>query len=282
MNADKTGEMVTNEPRWEWDFMRSLERHSLSTRTRVISEKPLCEITDAVRFARERLGFEPDEEQARALRGGQRGIVLCTRQWGKSTVMAAKAVHRAYTVPGSLILLLSPCLRQSGEFLLKAEEFVNRLGIKIRSDRNNLRSIVFPNGSRIVALPQNEAKVRGFSKVSLLLIDEASRVSDELYRAMRPTLAVGNGDLWLMSTPNGKIGFFHEEWTHGGDRWARIRVAAPDCPRIDASFLADERASASDAWYRQEHLCEFVEREGAVFSQESIDAALQDYEPMGP
>ena len=25
---------------------------------------------------------------------------------------------------------------------------------------------------------------------------------------------------------------------------------------------------------------EFVEREGAVFSQESIDAALQDFEPM--
>jgi hypothetical protein len=116
--------------------------------------------------------------------------------------------------------------------------------------------------------------------VSLLLIDEASRVQDELYRAMRPTLAVGNGGLWLMSTPNGKGGFFHEEWTHGGDRWVRIRVAAPDCPRIDPGFLAEERAAGSDAWYRQEYLCEFVEREGAVFSQESIDAALQDFEPL--
>src|SRR5260370_405219 len=122
------------------------------------------EITDAVRFARERLGFEADEEQARALRGGRRGIVLCTRQWGKSTVMAVKAVHLAESVPGSLILLLSPCLRQSGEFLRKAEEFVGRLGIKTRGDGNNQRSIAFPNGSRIVGLPQNEAKVRGFSK----------------------------------------------------------------------------------------------------------------------
>jgi hypothetical protein len=44
------------------------------------------------------------EEQARALRGGRWGIVLCTRQWGKSTVMSAKAVHPAYSRPNSLVL----------------------------------------------------------------------------------------------------------------------------------------------------------------------------------
>jgi hypothetical protein len=42
-----------------------------------------------------------------------------------------------------------------------------------------------------------------FLKVSLLLIDEASRVEDNLYDAGRPTLAVSDGDLWLMSTPYG-------------------------------------------------------------------------------
>ena len=29
-------------------------------------------------------------------------------------------------------------------------------------------------------------------------------------------LAVGDGDLWLMSTPCGKRGFFYEAWEHGG------------------------------------------------------------------
>jgi hypothetical protein len=244
------------------------------------AKKRAAEITEIVQFAQKQLGFEPDAEQKLALRGGRRGIVLCTRQWGKSTVMAAKAVHRAYTEPGSLILLLAPCARQSGEFLRKATGFVRRLDIKTRGDGNNEMSIAFPNGSRIVGLPQNEAKVRGFSKVSLLLIDEASRVDDALYRAMRPTLAVGDGDLWLMSTPNGKRGFFYDEWAHGGDTWERIRVAAPDCPRIHAGFLEEERAREGDKWFRQEYLCEFVEREGAVFSQESIDAALQDFETL--
>ena len=122
---------------------------SSGRRTTLAAGKTNGAIADAVKFARERLGFEPDPEQERALRGGSRGIVLCSRQWGKSTVMAAKAVHRAWSEPRSLILLLSPCLRQSGEFLKKAEEFARRLGMKVRKDGNNERSILFPNESRI-------------------------------------------------------------------------------------------------------------------------------------
>src|ERR1700674_2717749 len=56
--------------------------------------KEANDIKDAVVFTREMLGFSPDAQQEKVLRGGRRGIVNCTRQWGKSTVTAAKAVHR--------------------------------------------------------------------------------------------------------------------------------------------------------------------------------------------
>ncbi len=111
-----------------------------------------------------------------------------------------------------------------------------------------------------------------------MLVDEASRVADEIYRAMRPSLVVCDGDLWLMSTPNGRSGFFWEEWQNGGDDWERISVAAPDCPRISARALEEERATQGEKWFRQEYLCEFVEREGAVFSRAILDAAYDDYE----
>src|SRR5690242_14943550 len=91
-------------------------------------------IDDSVVFARERLDFTPDEKQELVLRGGRRGIVNCCRQWGKSTVAAAKAVHRAFTRPGCVVLVIAPTLRQSGEFLMKAEEFARRLGIKDKGD----------------------------------------------------------------------------------------------------------------------------------------------------
>jgi len=66
----------------------------------------------------------------------------------KSTVTAIKAVHRAYTDPRSLTIVLSPSSRQSAEFLHKASEFVRRLGIKLRGDGDNPMSLLLPNGSR--------------------------------------------------------------------------------------------------------------------------------------
>src|ERR1017187_3162976 len=67
-----------------------------------------------------KLAFEPDAAQARALRSqSKRGLLNCSRQWGKSTVTAAKAVHQAFTVAKSLTLVVSPSARHSGEFIRK-------------------------------------------------------------------------------------------------------------------------------------------------------------------
>jgi hypothetical protein len=223
------------------------------------------------------LGFEPDAKQGDLLRREVRRLLLnCTRQWGKSTITAAKAVARAQEREGSLTLVVSPSARQSGEFLRKAAAFVRRMGIPPRGDGDNEISLLFPNGSRLVGLPGTEATVRGFSAVSLMLIDEAARVSDEMYKAVRPMLAVGDGDLWLMSTPFGKRGFFWEEWTHGGPLWERVAVPATECPRILSSFLKEERASLGDRWYRQEYLCEFLESDDVLFRREMIERAITD------
>ena len=171
---------------------------------------------DPVEFCSALLGITPDPRQEEVLRSNaKRGLLNCARQWGKSLISAAKAVHRAWTRPGSLVLFCSPSERQSAELLRKASDMVRRLGVRPKGDGDNQHSLAFPNGSRIVALPGTEATIRGFSAVSLMLIDEASRVSDSLYRALRPMLLVGDGDLWLMSTPNGKRGFFYDAWAHG-------------------------------------------------------------------
>src|SRR6266851_5151150 len=195
---------------------------------------------DAVEWAQSELGFTADAAQARVLRTGSRRVVLnCSRQWGKSTVTAAKAVHHAQTVPGSLTLVISPSARQSAELVRKSEGFLRHLGIRPKGDGDNEISAVLPNGSRIVGLPGSEDTVRGFSAVSLLLVDEASRVPDGLFMAVRPMLAVSAGTLWLMSTPRGKRGFFYEAWQNGGKDWERVQVPAAECPRIPQGFLEE-------------------------------------------
>ena len=124
-----------------------------------------------------------------------------------------------------------------------------------------------------MGLPGTQATVRGFSAVSLLLIDEASRVDDALYKTLRPVLAVSGGDMWLMSTPNGKRGFFYEAWA-GSEEWERISVAATECPRIPAAFLEEERTAQGSDWFAQEYLCEFVDNGTTWFQRDMVEAAL--------
>lgn len=234
-------------------------------------------VPDPVEFARIRLGFDADEHQQAILRStAKRGIVNCTRQWGKSTVTAAKAVHRAFTLPKCTIIVASPGERQSGEWIRKAGEMVSRLDIRPRGDGYNRLSILLPNGSRIVGLPASEPKVRGFSALSMLVIDEAARVDDEMYRALRPMLAVGGGDLWLLSTPYGKRGFFYETWQHAGAEWLRVHVTAAECPRISKEFLEEQRSVMGMDSFRQEHMCEFVGGGMNAFDRDLVEQALDE------
>ena len=229
-----------------------------------------------------KIGFAPDSRQRELLEAqGRRVILNCTRQWGKSTVTAARAVWQAYTQPGSLTLVLSPSARQSSEFLRKAAGFTRGLGIAIKGDGNNEISLQYPNASRIVGLPGSEAKIRGFSAAGLILIDEAARVPDELYLSVRPMLAVKDGDLWLMSTSYGKRGFFYETWANGGPEWLRLRVTASECPRIPAKFLEEERRAMGERYFQQEYFCNFSERDDSVFRDDDIMAALDfSVEPL--
>ena len=235
-----------------------------------------------VDFARSLLGFDPDPRQCEVLDPSiDQGILNCTRQWGKSTVTALKAVHHAFTRPESLVLVVSPSLRQSAEFVRKAAAFLRRLGIRRRGDGLNSASLILPNGARIVGLPGKEDTVRGFSKPGIVLIDEAARVPEEMYEAVRPMLAVAEGALWLMSTPCGKRGFFWEVWSSGGPEWTRIQVPAADCPRITRRFLDRERRALGDRAYRQEYCCEFLESEGQLIRDDFIDRAIRpDITPL--
>jgi hypothetical protein len=233
-------------------------------------------------WVRSRLGFRPDAMQSRVLEAHtRRGLLNCCRQWGKSTLGAAMAVHHADTKAESLTLVISPSARQSGEFVRKAARFLEKLDIQPKGDGDNEMSLLLPNRSRIVGLPGNEVTVRGFSAVSLMVIDEAARVGDEMYRAVRPMLAVSRGTLWLLSTPYGKRGFFYETWRRGGRGWLRIAVPATKCPRISRSFLKEELIILGQHCFRQEYLCEFEDTESRIFDRDVVERAItEDVKPL--
>jgi len=235
---------------------------------------------DRVSFAK-RLGLELDSWQEELLRSTSDRVLLnCSRQSGKSTTAAILALYRALYHPGSLVLVLAPALRQSQELFGKVAGFYRDLGRPIPAVAERKLSLELENRSRIITLPGSEKTVRGFSGAALLVVDEAARVDNSLYYAVRPMLAVSGGSLVMLSTPFGKRGAFFEEWTNGIG-WERYEVPASQCPRISETFLEEERRSLPRRVYRQEYECSFEETDDQVFSFEDVAAAIsQDVTPL--
>ncbi len=228
-----------------------------------------------------RIGLEPDPWQAELLRSpGKQSLLLCTRQAGKSTSTASLAVHTALYQPGALVLL-SPSLRQSQELLLKVSNFYAALGKPVAEREASALRLILANDSRIIVLPGSEATIRGFSGVSLLIIDEAPRVDDALYFSMCPMLAVSGG--WLVALPTlfGKPGFFFDAWQNGGPSWKRTKINAYQCPRISEQFRDEERQALGSAGLPKNTCAASRRSKGQLFSAKSIDnACISDEEPF--
>jgi hypothetical protein len=154
--------------------------------------------------------------------------------------------------------------------------------------------------------------------VDLLVLDEAARIPDAVYYAIRPMLAMSQGRLIAATTPYGKRGWFFEAWTGADDltaqemdkataealladlgiayiteeewaadtrplTWSKTFLPAPESPRLSKRFLANERRQVPDLVFRQEWLCEFVDTMDQVFRWEDVQNMLtSDVLPLFP
>ena len=221
------------------------------------------------------VGLALDAWQADLLRStAPRVLELCARQTGKSTVTALIVLNTAlYERPGGLVVVVSPSQRQSAEMLRTIVQMHAKLKGVPDLDAESILKAEMANGSRIVALPGNERTVRGPSAASLIVIDEASRVPDELIAAVRPMMATSEGRLIALTTPAGKRGWFYEAWT-GSDRWHRVEVGADQCPRISKEFLDEELRELGAQRFSEEYGLQFLDPTESVFPTAIIDRAF--------
>jgi len=227
---------------------------------------------DAGVFAREMLGWEPDEKQMLVLSSPARRVILnCSRQWGKTTVAATKAVHLTVSRPERTALIVCENLSQNGEFFQKIDRFLGRLGVTARGEAGKRMVRRLPNGSRIVGIAAREAAVRGYT-ADFVFLDEAARISDEVIDAFAPVVAVRKGDWWMASTPHGKRGRFWEIWTYGeGADLLKVSAPASENPRIDPAFVEGLRREKGAQYVRQEFECQFEENGTFLLSGDDVD-----------
>jgi Terminase large subunit, T4likevirus-type, N-terminal len=237
---------------------------------------------DPVLFCRERLQLDPDAWQARLLRSTARQCILnCGRQTGKSTVVAALALHTALYKAGALVLIIAPSQRQSRELFLKIQAFLECLEPAEPTEEETKLTLMLRNGSRVVTLPgDNPRTVRGYSAPALIIEDEAAFVADDTFDALLPMLAASpDGRIVLMSTPYVSAGHFYAIWNSDGD-WERYEQPTSSCPRVTAQWL-EARRHDNPLRFNREYECQFGSPDDSLFTSDMIDRmVVNDFEPL--
>jgi hypothetical protein len=232
----------------------------------------------------EAVGIALDPWQRRVLASTARRLIMKgPRQIGKSTVSGLLSLHVALTVSASLVLLIAPSNDQSKELARTVRQTAAKLGL-VTTERDeaiaptalSAKKIEFANGARIIALPgRSEASIRGYGAPTLVVCDEASRIPEDTYAALRPMLVASpRGRLLLLSTPWMKLGTFYRAWTGTSTAWERIEIETADCPRLSAEFLAEERRDLPAWIYAREYEGSFADDDLTVFPAELVAAAF--------
>ena len=255
------------------------------------------------------LGFRcfPWQDQVMASKS-KRKVINGARQSGKSTIVSTVPAHTARFVPGSISIIGAPTENQANETMQKVLSFIRRDPDYPDLRKCSTEEIELENGSRIIVRTAKSDTFRGYSCPRVIILDEASRIEEDAYTSgARPMLTDNpDGELYLISTPFGREGFFYQAFTGDGeeDEWDRYEVRSPYhadgsgsethlvesmpeaeymrlmarrgvkgyySPRHrDYAFQKEQLREMKRMQYQQEYECMFIEKSGQVFSYEEI------------
>jgi phage FluMu gp28-like protein len=167
-------------------------------------------------FAEAILTLELFQYQAELLKCTSKRIVACwARQTGKTTAIAVKVIHFAFTNQKTTTLIVSRGLRQSMIMFGIIENLIMKHPVLRKSVTKSTRTqIQLTNGSQITALPcgPDGAGLRGFT-ADLVVMDEAAFMPEDVIASVIfPMLATTNGTAIMLSTPWGREHIYYRSF----------------------------------------------------------------------
>lgn len=210
-------------------------------------------------------------------------VVASARQVGKSTACAIKAIHKAFSQQ-SRVLVVSPSLRQSGLMFGTIRQFIGESEWLRGSLIDDTKTYIkLSNGSELWCLPDSPAQIRGFSKVSTVIVDEANFCSQELLRAVQYSLlTVPGSQLFMISSPWSIDHWFYRYYQDGQDKKdptiASFHYTYEVSPLIQKDYVERIKDKITDEEYRTEILGEWIGDEDAYFDYELVESCITDYD----
>jgi Terminase large subunit, T4likevirus-type, N-terminal len=210
---------------------------------------------DPVLWVREVLGIEPAEWQQQFLRAprGAQIIALTARQVGKTTVAAWAIAHAMWFATAELNVIACPAQHQSAEAVRRVKAILLKVGAKLKTD--NVYALELDNGARVLALPGSDDSIRGLTVDGWIVADEAARLPEGVFAALRPMRARRpEARFAMLSTAWSRIDPFWTVWDNGDPSWIRLKATADVPGLFTAEYLESERRALGEAAFKREYL----------------------------
>ena len=197
-------------------------------------------------------------------------VVICSgRQCGKSTGTAILAGETALNNPKEFIIVGAYVIEQAQLIFSKILDYIIEKAKNQIKGMPTLNFLELKNGSKIYCRPIGDsgAGMRGYT-ATMIIIDEAAFIPDRAWEAIEPIISVSKGRVILLSTPQGKKGFFYKATRN--DNYSYIKVSARNCPRHTKEFLDQKQSEMSPVAFATEYLGEFIDDYNRKFTEEWI------------
>lgn len=244
---------------------------------------------DPVVFADLLIGQPLWEHQVAVVRSPARYRVLCAgRRAGKTRVIGVLALHQAFAVPRSKVLIVSASDASAKRMFADVLGMATgspALAVSVSGDNTHL--LTLSNGSTIESIPSSQKAARG-AEADLLVVDEAGFVDQAVWEAVEPIIGARRGSRVLIaSTPwGGPEHFFRSLWRQGMDSpdaevasWHWPSEINPD---VDRGWLEAMRKRSPSDYFEREYLALWTDDAGAFLTEAEIMACVADYEMTPP
>lgn len=228
------------------------------------------------------LNYKPHDKQKLFHNSEARWRILdCGRRWGKTQCAIAEGIRLSLKKPKQRGWIVAPTYPLSQEDWRTLKEITPQK--LIINEFKAERKFVFINKSEIdFRSADNESAMRG-AGLDFVILDEAARIKEDSWNALRPALSDKRGKGIFISTPKGKNWFYRlyllgKQKKEEYESWhfpANTNPYFPEDEWIEAknNYPAD--------WFSQEYEAEFLDDIAAVFRKlrDKISGELEGYNP---
>ena len=234
--------------------------------------------------------FEPYEYQLETIKlldENRFFIGLWARQSGKTTIVAAYALHYAIFNPNKNVGIVSNKESSAKRILDTMKRMYEALPVWLKPGVTEYQktSVHFDNGTNLIISATTSDAFRGWP-MNMVICDEfafvPSNQAEEFWAANYPTISSSKkSKLIIISTPNGMFNIFHRLWTQAvvkDNAFVPYKVIWDKVPGRDKEWAKTEIANMGMQAFNQEYACKFLGSTNTVIHPECLRTLMSMHE----